>query len=324
MKGNITRRGKTSWRIKFDVGRDAATGERKIRYVTVRGKRAEAEAKLAELVDAFNKGTFVEPSKITVGEQVRARVAQWEAAGDISPKTAERYRELIEGQIVPHLGAKAMQKLRAADIEAWHTTLRTSGRRDGKSGVSTGTLKLAHRLLSKCLDEAVRHDLAIRNVASVQKPGGDGDDAEEMVILTADQQRMVLERLRGRTLYPIIVTALYSGMRRGELLALRWCNVDLDAKVIRVRESLEETKAGGRRFKTPKTSAGRRDITLPDVIAAALRDHRRQQLEQRVALGLGKFSDDALVFPTIDGGPRSPNAVTRNGRPSRSTSEFRT
>ena len=140
MKGCITRRGKTSWRIKFDVGRDAATGERKIQYVTVRGKRAEAEAKLAELVDAFNKGTFVEPSKITVGEQIRARVAQWEAAGDISLKTAERYHELIEGQIVPHLGAKAMQKLRAADIEAWHTTLRVSGRRDGKSGVALAPL----------------------------------------------------------------------------------------------------------------------------------------------------------------------------------------
>jgi integrase len=94
-------------------------------------------------------------------------------------------------------------------------------------------------------------------------------------------------------------------------VALRWGNVDLDAKVIRVRESLEETEAHGRRFKAPKTKAGRRDITLPDIIVATLRDHRLQQLEHRLALGLGKLPDDALVFPTIEGGPQSPNDVTK-------------
>ena len=312
MKGNITRRGKTSWRLKFDAGRDPATGARKIQYVTVRGKRADAEAKLAELVDAFNKGTFVEPSRITVAEQVRARIAQWEAAGDISPKTAERYQDLTENQIIPHLGAKPIQKLRAPDVEAWHTTLRTSGRRDGNGGVSARTVRFAHSLLSKCLDEAVRHDLVVRNIASVQKPAGANNYVDEMVILTADQQQTVLNGLRGKALYPLVVTALYSGMRRGELLALRWSNVDLDAKVIRVRESLEETEAGGRRFKAPKTKAGRRDITLPDIIVATLRDHRRQQLELRVALGLGKLPEDALVFPSLAGGPPSPNAVTKD------------
>jgi integrase len=188
MKGNITRRGKTSWRLKFDAGRDPATGARKIQYVTVRGKRAEAEAKLAELLDAFNKGAFVEPSKITIADHVRARVAQWEAARRMNPKagisrrTAERYHELIEGQIAPYLGAKPMQKLRAADIEAWHMNLLVSGRRDGKGGLSVGTVKSAHRLLSQCLDDAVRLDLAVRNVAVVQR--SPKADSEEVTILT--------------------------------------------------------------------------------------------------------------------------------------------
>ena len=312
MKGNITRRGKKSWRLKFDIGRDSATGARDIQYQTVKGTRQDAERKLRELLGMVDNSTYVEPSKITIAEHVRARVAQWAAAGEISPKTAERYQDLTENQIVPYLGAKQMQKLRAPDIEGWHTALRTSGRRDGKGGVSGRTVRFAHSLLSKCLDEAVRHELAVRNVASVQKPGAGGGEAKEMVILTSDQQRTVLERLRGKALYPLVVTALYSGMRRGELLALRWSNVDLDAKVVRVRESLEETEAHGRRFKAPKTKAGRRDITLPDIIVATLRDHRRQQLEQRIALGLGKPADDALVFPTLAGGPRSPNGVTKD------------
>jgi integrase len=312
MKGNITRRGKKSWRLKFDIGRDPATGARDIRYHTVKGTRQDAERKLRELLGAVDNDAYIAPSKITIADHVRARVTQWAAAGDISPKTAERYHDLAENQIVPYLGAKLMQKLRVPDIEAWHTALRTSGRRDGKGGVSGRTVRFAHSLLSKCLDEAVRHELAVRNVASVQKPGAGGDDAKEMVILTAEEQQTVLEGLRGKTLYPLVVTALYSGMRRGELVALRWGNVDLDAKVIRVRESLEETEAGGRRFKAPKTRAGRRDITLPDIIVATLRDHRRQQLEHRIALGLGKLTDDALVFPTLGGGPRSPNGVTKD------------
>jgi integrase len=124
---------------------------------------------------------------------------------------------------------------------------------------------------------------------------------------------MVLDRLRGRTFYPIVTTVLYTGMRRGEVLALRWGNVDLDAKpgLIRVREALEETKSDGIRFKAPKTNAGCRDITLPDIVVDALRTHRRQQLELRLALGVGgKLPDDALVFANPEGGPRSPNAVS--------------
>jgi integrase len=121
-----------------------------------------------------------------------------------------------------------------------------------------------------------------------------------------------LASLAGKPLYPIVVTALYTGMRRGELMALKWGNVDLLANVIRVRKSLEQTKAGGLRFKVAKTKAGRRNITLPDIVVETLRDHRRQQLELRVALGLGKLSDDALVFPdNLEGAPRSPNAITK-------------
>jgi integrase len=307
VKGNITRRGKKSWRLKFDIGRDPATGARDIRYCTIQGTRQDAERKLRELLASIDNSAYVAPSKLTVAEHVRARVTQWEAAGELSPKTAERYRQLIEGQIVPYIGAKVMQKLRSADVESWHTALRASGRCDGKGGLSATTIKHAHGLLRKSLDDAVRHDMAVRNVAAVQSPPK--LEREEIVILTGDQVRTVLEGLRGRPLYPIVAVALGTGMRRGELLALRWGNVDLDAKVVRVRQALEQTK-GGLRFKEPKTTAGRRDITLPDAAADALRDHRRQQLETRLALGLGKLPDDALVFGTAEGEPRSPNAMT--------------
>ena len=100
-------------------------------------------------------------------------------------------------------------------------------------------------------------------------------------------------------------------MRRNELLALRWQDVDLDAARLRVELSLEQTKRHGLRFKAPKTRHGRRSVALPSTVVAELRAHWRSQQEQRMALGIGKAPADSQVLATFDGKPRSPNAVTK-------------
>lgn len=94
------------------------------------------------------------------------------------------------------------------------------------------------------------------------------------------------------------------------MLALRWACVDLDKNIVQVREALEETD-GRIRFKTPKSKAGRRDITLPDILVEALRNHRKAQLELRMKLGVGKLPDDALLFATIDGAPLSTISMSK-------------
>jgi integrase len=307
-QGHIRQRSPGSWEIKFEAGRDPVIGKRKTRYVTIKGNKKAAQQELRRLLGTLDEGSYVDPSKLTVAEHVRARVTQWEASGKISTKTAERYSELIENQIVPHLGTQQLQKLRPAEIENWHTTLRTSGRKDGKGGISARTVGHAHRVLSKALREAVRHALVAKNVAAEE--GAPQVDGEEIVILTNDQIKELLTKLVGQSIYCRAIVSLFTGIRRGETLALRWPNTDLDAKVIRVREALEETKAHGIRFKKAKTKNGRRDITLPDIVVEALREHRRPQLELRIALGLGKLPDDALVFPALDGGPQSPRAFS--------------
>jgi integrase len=104
--------------------------------------------------------------------------------------------------------------------------------------------------------------------------------------------------------------ALFTGMRLGEILALRERRVDLDRGVIEVREALEETKAHGIRFKPAKTKAGRRTITLPTIVIEALRVHRAERLEQRMTLGLGKPIADDLLFANLSGGPLRPSAVS--------------
>ena len=310
MRGHLRRRGANSWELKYDIAR--GEGGRHIVYRSFKGTRREAQAELARLLARAADGGHVDPSKLTVAEHVRARFKQWQASGAISPKTAEGYAGLIDRHIVPHLGGKLLQRLTTRDIEAWHSILLTKGRKrrygapDGQAvGVSTRTIGHAHRVLSKSLCEGMRHDLVLKNVAAIERAPKVTADA--MVILTPEQVAELPARLDGHPLGPPTLVALFTGIRRGEALALRWGNVDLASKVIRVRESLEVTRAG-LRFKEPKSKAGVRDITLPAIVVETLQAHRKALLERRLVLGQGKLTDADLVFPAWDGSPQNPDA----------------
>jgi integrase len=118
----------------------------------------------------------------------------------------------------------------------------------------------------------------------------------------------VLAAIKGHSLYPVATLALFTGCRRGELCGLQWSDADLDRGVLRIERSVEETKAG-LRVKQPKTRAGRRNVALSPEAVTLLKEHRREQLELRMALGAGRPS---LVFGTIEDELRSPNAISRD------------
>src|SRR5262245_40155219 len=143
MKGHIRERSPGRWAIVIDV-RDPQTGQRKRKWHSFVGTKREAQVKKAELIAALSQGSYVERSKMTVVEFVRSRIDQWEAATTISARTAQRYRQLTENQIAPHLGSKPLQKLARLDIEAWHTILR-------QGGLAARTIGHAHRVLGKAL-----------------------------------------------------------------------------------------------------------------------------------------------------------------------------
>jgi integrase len=308
-RGHIRRRGANSWELKYDRG---GNGGRHTVYRSFKGTKREAQAELARLLAQVADGAHVDPSKLTVADYMRERIAHWQASGVHSPLSAQRADQLLVGQVVPYLGTRLVQKLSTRDIETWHATLMLRGRKgrygapDGASGVSTATIGRAHNLLSKALDEGVRHGLVVKNVCRLQRPPR--GDTEEIQILTPQQVEDLPTLLRGHALEAPALTALYTGMRRGEILALRWGNVDLDgAEIIRVRQSIEETKAG-LRFKPPKSKAGIRDIRLPAIVTDVLQAHRKRELERRLQLRQGKLTDDALVFPMPDGSPQRPNS----------------
>ena len=160
MRGNVTRRGKLSWRVKFDIATTA--GERQTRYVTVKGRRQDAERELARLIGAAHDGTFVEACKITLGEYLRTWLV--DGAHGLAGKTHERYRGLAEQQLIPHLGAVAIQSLRPAAIADWHSTLLRKGGEGGRP-LSARTVGHAHRVLHRVLARAVATELICRSAA---------------------------------------------------------------------------------------------------------------------------------------------------------------
>jgi integrase len=308
MKGHLRQRSAGSFELKFDSGKDAA-GERVIEYRSFRGTKRQAQTQLATLIAAVDKGEHVARSSLSVGAHVAERIEQWRALGRITARTAERYRELLANQIAPFIGQISLQALKAADVERWHGTLSLSGRKDGQGGLSALTIRHCHRLLSKTLKEAVRFDLAVKNAASLQSPPRVAHT--EITILDPGQIRGIVHDLKDRPIYPKVILAVFTGMRRAEILALRWQDFDPERKTLTVKAALEETKDGGIIFKTPKSQAGVREITLPDVVIEALAAYRRKQLEQRLALGAGKLTGDALIFARLNGGPQSPDLLSK-------------
>jgi integrase len=297
MRGNLTRRGKRSWRFRFEV----SANPRITKSHTLRGTRKQAEEAAAKIVAAYATGQYVDQDKQTVAAFAERWLRDW-AAGNVSNKTFERYEALIKVHVLPRIGSIPIQRLRAADLQALYAGLTVADR----------TRLHIHRVIHRMLKHAAQWSVVHTNVATlVDAPSVQSTEIE---ILTTAELTRVLEALRGKSLYPIVVTALGTGMRRGELLALRWKDVDLDGAKLHVQQSLEQTKRGGLVFKAPKTRHGRRTVTLPSATVTELRAHYKATLERRLLLGQGKTSDGDLVFACWDGSTRSPNAMSKEWR----------
>jgi len=165
-----------------------------------------------------------------------------------------------------------------------------------------------HRLLHRALGHAATWGLTAQNPAAVVNPPK--VTQAEITILTEEQIGAVLKHLEGRTLRPIISFLFGTGARRGEALALRWKDVDWNASRVRIERSVEQTKTG-LRFKSPKTRNSRRNVSISPWLLAELRAHRTRQQERRLAIGLGRATEDDLVFGRQDGSTRAPHWLTQ-------------
>jgi len=304
MKGHIRKRGKSSWAVVLYLGRDA-TGKERHKWHSVRGTRRDAQRELARLLHETNTGSYVEPARMSVSEFLDRWLADY-AKPKVSPKTYERYQEMIDGHIRPTLGSYLLPKLGPLHVQTFYSWALAKGRKDGKGGLSAQSVVHFHRLLHKAFAQALKWQLLARNpIQAVEPPRA---ERQEMRALDEDETASLLNLLAESRLYMPTMLAVTTGLRRGEILGLHWSNVDLATGTIAVVQSLEQTKEG-LRFKSPKTHRSRRSIALPAITVEALRSHRATQAEERLALG-PIYDDRDLVCPRQGGAPWAPDAFS--------------
>ena len=214
----------------------------------------------------------------------------------VSAKTFERYEEIVRRHLNPAFGNLLMPKLTPIQIQTYYARSLASGRLDGSGEYPAQTVLHHHRILREALHQAVKWQLLARNPADAVDPPR--PERKEMKALNESETAWLLEAAQGTRLYMPILLAVITRMRRGEILAFRWRDVDLEKSVLSVTPSLEETNEG-LRFKEPKTARGRRMIALPPLAVEALCAHRTQQERQKALLGPAYKNND-LVLSTTD------------------------
>jgi integrase len=304
-RGHIRARGPGAWELKYDVGVDTTTGRRITKYKTVRGTKREAERELRAILTAVDGFTYADSTKLRVGDWLH----QWldEAQHAVARKTLERYREIVERHLIPALGSIPLGKLQPIHIQAYYAAALASGRRDGTGGLSARTVNHHDRVLNVALKRARSLRLIGTNpVEDVSRPKV---EHREIQVLEPADSTALLSAARDTRIFPIIFVALGTGLRRGEVLGLRWLDVDLERRTLTVAQSLEQTRKG-LRFKAPKTKRSRRTIALSPSLVEVLQTHRAKQAAERLALGMGRVPN-GLVFTRIDGEPIWPDSVTK-------------
>jgi integrase len=306
VSGHVRQRSPGSWELRYSLGTDAATGKRKTATATIRGTRKDAERELRRLLRAVDTGEHVDPNRLTV----RDWLGTWLGVirEEIAPKTLERYSEIVRHYLTPALGNLRLAQLSAAEIQQVYMRFAEGGRRDGKpGGLGAQTRRHVHRILSSALARAVEQQLLVRNPCDAFRKRLPKVERHEMAVLTPERALHLLDAIRHTRVYWPVLLALTTGMRRGEVLALRWRAVDLEGGIVRVVESLEQTKAG-LRFKAPKSDKARA-VTLPGFAIDELRRLRREQAEELLSLGV-RQDGATLLCSRGDGQPMQPRSLT--------------
>lgn len=307
MRGHIVKRYKGSYTIVLSLGRDPATGKKKQQWVSVKGTKKEAEKRLAELLHQLDNGTFMKPSKTTLGEYLERWLKDY-VWPNLAPRTSEGYETIVHQHLIPKLGNFSLTQLKPEHLQKYYSEMLRGGRCDSLCGLSAQTIRHHHTALHKALQTAVEWELLSRNVADAVRPPH--AERPEMHTWGENDITSFLEAAKNTPYYALFYTALFTGMRRSELLALRWQDIDFILSQVYVSRSLHQLRDGSFVFRSPKTAKGRRTVALPPSAILVLNEHRKKQELERAMLGI-PLTDDDLVFSHLDGKPIRPNTITR-------------
>jgi integrase len=314
MRGHVQKKA-GNWYVVLELER-GEDGKRRQKWISVREElglpkpatKKQAEELLTKKLKELQDGTYFEPAEITLKEYLNRWLEDY-AKLNVRPSTYQNYKTLIEKHIIPALGDIPLKKLRPMHLQRLYADKLQGGRQDKKKGgLSTRTVRYLHSLLHEALAQAVKWELVARNVAEAAQPPR--LQSRERQAWTAEQAAQFLEVARSHRLYPLYLLALSTGMRRGEILGLRWEDVDFDAKALYVRQTAVPDK-GKVRFSEPKTEKSRRRVALSQKVIEVLKAWRQKQRKEAMALGKPEAAN-GLVFTSEAGTPINPRNLARN------------
>lgn len=300
MKGSIRQRGKGTWQIRYE-GQPDGSGKRKYLSVTFHGNKTDAQRELRKKITAVEEGTHVDRNLETVSSFMESWLTNY-AAVNTTPRTTQGYRQKVSAYIIPHLGGIKMQNLTARHVQGLHRWM-LDKRLSNQSVLHT------HRVLSKAMQCAVDWEVISKNPAQKIKPPRPEPtpiDVWDMVELgrfvqgTTDNQFSDVFKL-----------AVFSGLRRSELTGLRWEQLDLETKTLRVTETLQRISGRGLMVGQPKTKTSRRAIALGETAINLLQEIRWKQIRLETEMGALYQNESGYVFTDALGAPIDADRLTK-------------
>lgn len=311
MKGRvIKRKGAKNYTIILQLGLDPATGKRKQKWIAMGTSKREAEQYMTKLIHELDTGSYVRPNKETLGEYIDSWFQNHQA--NISPTTAQSYVNLIKNHIKPGLGHIPLTALTPEHLQRFYSSKLKDGRLDGKGALSNRTVRYLHCTLHRAFKVAVMQGKLYRNPAdAVESPK---DTRREMHTMDEVDMHLLLETARSTPYYALFYLSLFTGMRRSELLGLRWCDVDLVLSQLSVTRTLHLLNNGDMYIGDPKSAKGKRLIALSPSTVTVLKEHKGAEIKRRLELSKRPLKDQDPVFTRNDGSPLKPASVTQAWR----------
>jgi len=264
------------------------------------------QKRLAQLLVGIEEGSYIKPKRITLGEWLGDWLNGY-VKTNCSPRTLDGYHTIIRRHLIPNLGMIPLSQVQPQHIQQYYAHALSEPGSDGK-GLSARSVLHIHRVLFQALHYAIRQGLLIRNPAQLVDPPR--AKKPKMKTLIPQEVSMLLNIAQDTRYYPIICTAVKTGLRQAELLGLRWRDLDLPLASLPVTQVLYKRK-GVCQFKEPKTGHSRRRLNLPPSLALFLRQYKAKRGAESLLLGKPLMEDD-LVFGNVDGAAMDPGTLTHN------------
>jgi len=303
-EGTISQRNDGRWEGKLTIDYNHQTGK-SIRKTFYGKTRKEVQEKMEKVKAQIITGTYVSDRKITVGEWLDTWLITY-SKPNVRIATWESYETMIRVHIKPSIGNIPLQDLRPEHLQTLYNDKLKNGRIKG-GGLSPKTVGYIHTVLHMALKQATREQLVIRNVAElVNKPR---QKKHEITPLTLDEIKVFLTAVVEHRFFVPFLLECHTGLRRGELLGLRWQDIDFKQNSLTVKQALIRTRQG-LLMSEPKTPKSRRTIPLSNEVMATLKSHKAKQSQDKLLAGTAYENAD-LVFCNALGKPIDPRNFTK-------------